>query len=110
MLHHVVLEIVPRDLPAPRIESLEAHPEGVPCEGSLTHWFVAEEGRVEAHYVFDETYARAHPEALDTRHLELLQGIVAAKFFDDGEVVVTREQIAASLRWPSLHRRSRPLT
>ncbi|MBI5513905.1 MAG: hypothetical protein HY909_09065 [Deltaproteobacteria bacterium] len=56
---------------------------------------------VSAHYLFDDAYARAHPEALDRAHLTLLQGLVNLKAFDDGERVLHGATLEGALRWPA---------
>lgn len=79
-------------------------------EGLLQCVRLEREGAVHGHYLFDEAYAAAHPEALDLEHLELLHGTVAAKVFDEGELVVDDLGLRASLHWRSGRARSRRLT
>jgi hypothetical protein len=74
----------------------------------LTWWVETDDGAnpvVRAHYVFDEGYARAHPEALDPTHLSLLQSLVNLKVFDDGERVLLGATLEGSLRWPAVDER-----
>ncbi len=113
-MHHVTFLLRPFDPVSPRCESVEAEPvipagAMVRYEEHLTHWFVATPGGVEAHYVFDDAYARAHPEALDAAHLAMLHALITFKLFDDGEVLVPPTQLAGVLRWPRIHETRRPL-
>lgn len=73
-------------------------------EEHLAQWVLMTPTRVEAEYVFDEAYARAHPESLDGRHLSLLHALLVFKLFDDGEVIVPPQQVEAALRWPAIDR------
>lgn len=68
------------------------------------------EGEIVARYLFDATYARAHPEALEREHLELLHGTLAAKLLDEFDVILPRATLVASLRWPSIRARGTRLT
>lgn len=61
--------------------------------------------RVLARYLFDDFHAAAHPEVLDTEHLSLLHGSLAAKLMDDGVIALEPDSIAASLRWVATERR-----
>lgn len=54
-------------------------------------------------YVFDDEYARAHPEARDDVHLSLVHGTIAAKLYDDAVIALTDDGVRASLRWRARH-------
>lgn len=78
-------------------------------EEHLAQWVLIGPTRIDAGYAFDEDYARAHPEALDARHLSLLHALLVFKLFDDGEVIVPPPQVEAALRWPAIDRPRRAL-
>lgn len=110
--HHVALRLRAYDPVAPVIDAAEA----APPEGAATHeephvawWWVARGGEVEAHYRFDDAYARAHPEALDPAHLAMLAALLTFKLFDDGEVLIPPRQLAGVLRWPRVDEPRRAL-
>lgn len=86
-------------------------PPGAACraDGHLTQWVLISPTRIEAGYAFDDAYARAHPEALDPRHLALLHALLVFKLFDEGEVIVPPPQVEAALRWPAIDRPRRAL-
>lgn len=107
-MHHVVFSlraenpegfsvrrnVDPKSLP-PRGELFEESPH-------LVWWLSHGDAAVTAHYVFDEVYAAAHPEALDPRHLALLHSLLNFKLFDDGDLLVPPRQLRGALRWPRL--------
>jgi hypothetical protein len=68
------------------------------------------DGSVTARYLFDAEYVAAHPEAIDPEHLGILHGTLAAKILDDGLVVLEKNGLAASLRWPSVRKKGTRLT
>lgn len=110
--HHVALRLRAYDPVAPQIDAAEVAPPA----GAATHeephvawWWVARGGEVEAHYRFDDVYARAHPEALDPAHLTMLAALLTFKLFDDGEVLIPPRQLAGVLRWPRVDEPRRPL-
>ncbi len=117
MRHHVTFVLRAFDPVAPLVEALAPEapapraPEGAVArdEPHLAQWFTARAGVVEAHYVFDEAYAAAHPEALDRAHLAMLHALLAFKLFDDGEVLIPPRQLAGVVRWPSIDEPRRPL-
>ncbi|MEZ4394974.1 MAG: hypothetical protein R3A48_28185 [Polyangiales bacterium] len=84
-------------------DHLPALPEGDAAERSphLTWWFTARDGFVEAHYLFDDDYVAAHPEALDRRHLALLHALLNFKLFDDGDLLVSPRQLRAPSDGPA---------
>ena len=105
---HVTLRLCPHNPGAydlARDEAPASAPEGARVESHLTQWITVHRGdvdRVDAHYVFDEAYATAHPESVEEAHLTMLQAMLTAKLFDDGELVVTAEQLAGSVLWPAI--------
>ena len=117
MLHHVTFELRAVDPTGPRVERIAPDaPRPAPVEGAvvregpgLSQWFTARGGVVEAHYVFDEAYVGAHPEALDAAHLAMLHALITFKLFDDGDVLIPPRQLAGVVRWPGLDERRRPL-
>lgn len=110
MRHHVVFALAPEDPPPYSLRALAASepapepPEGARVERAahLTQWIVAGDARVEGHYVFDDDYARAHPECLDPAHLSLLHALLNFKLFDDGDLLLAPRQLAGALRWPAI--------
>lgn len=106
----MVFALAPEDPPPYTLRALaedEAPP--TPPEGArvtrgehLTQWVVATHSRVEGHYLFDDEYARAHPEALDPAHLSLLHALLNVKLFDDGDLLLAPRQLAGALRWPAV--------
>lgn len=68
-------------------------------ESSLAQCVCWQDELLVARYVFDHSYAAAHPEAVDDTHLALAHGTIAAKIFDDGVIVQSDEGLLASLRW-----------
>ena len=117
MLYLVTFELRAVDPTGPRVETLSPDaPRPVPAEGAvvregpgLSQWFIARGGEVEAHYLFDDAYAGAHPEALDAAHLAMLHALLTFKLFDDGDVLIPPRQLAGVVRWPGLDERRRPL-
>lgn len=117
MLHHVTFVLRAFDPLGPRVDSLaDEAPRPTPPEGavaregpSLTQWFTARDGVVEAHYLFDDAYVGAHPEALDAAHLAMLHALITFKLFDDGDVLIPPRQLAGVVRWPGLDEHRRPL-
>lgn len=100
-MHHVTFLLRADNPVEPRVDDAPpAAPDDARGDGHLTHWFSARDGVVEAHYVFDDVYATAHPEALDARHLAMLHALLTFKLFDDGEVLIPPTQLAGVLRWP----------
>lgn len=85
-------------------EALPAPPPGACVERSehLGWWFASGDGWVEAHYIFDDEYVAAHPEALDPAHLSLLHALINLKLFDDGDVLISPKQLRGVLRWPAI--------
>jgi hypothetical protein len=75
----------------------------------LTWWYVTRDDGVEAHYLFDEVYAAAHPEALDPAHLGLLHALLNVKLFDDGDVLISPRQLRGVLKWPGVEEPRRAL-
>lgn len=75
----------------------------------LTWWYVTRDGEVEAHYLFDEVYAAAHPEALDPAHLAMLHALLNVKLFDDGDVLISPRQLRGVLKWPGVEEPRRAL-
>ncbi|MFO0627690.1 MAG: hypothetical protein U0325_18925 [Polyangiales bacterium] len=75
----------------------------------LTWWYVTRDDGVEAQYLFDETYAAAHPEALAPAHLALLHALLNVKLFDDGDVLISPRQLRGVLKWPALDEPRRAL-
>lgn len=117
MRHYVVFALAPED-PLPfSLAHLDADaPDPTPPEHArvthgphLTQWVIASAARVEGHYLFDDDYARAHPEALDPRHLGLLHALLNFKLFDDGDLLLAPRQLAGALRWPALDEPRRAL-
>lgn len=107
-MHRVTFTLRAEDPVGPLLcadaEVFPSPPEGDATERTphLTWWFTARDGCIEAHYLFDEAYVAAHPEALDPRHLALLHALLNFKLFDDGEVLVSPRQLRGALRWPSI--------
>lgn len=105
---HLTIHLSPHAPDAPRV-AREGAPTQIPpdarVEPHLTQWVVIERDdidRVEAHYLFDDDYARAHPESVEDAHLTMFQALLTAKLFDDGALVVTHTQLTGSLLWPSI--------
>lgn len=117
MRHYVVFALAPEDPPPFAVHRLDpsgplpAPPEGARVERSehLTQWVIAGPARVEGHYLFDDDYARAHPEALDPAHLGLLHALLNFKLFDDGDLLLAPRQLAGALRWPAVDEPRRAL-
>ncbi len=112
--HHVVFVLRAVDPVAP-VVTLESEPV-TPPEGAVvregphvTQWFLARGSLVEAHYLFDDVYAAAHPEALDRAHLAMLHALLTFKLFDDGDVLIPPRQLAGVVRWPAIDERRKPL-
>lgn len=113
--HHVVLVLSQRNPTAPAY-SLALDDLSIPAyarhEPHLTQWVTATpspDAAIEAHYVFDDVYVRAHPEAMDPRHLGLLHALLTAKLLDDGDVLATPQMLEGSCRWPSVGQRRKSL-
>lgn len=115
-MHHVTFLLRSIDPVAPRVERVEPDAAPRPPEGARAHedahlaqWVIARGASVEAHYVFDDDYAKAHPEALDAAHLAMLHALITFKLFDDGDVLIPPAQLAGVLRWPAIDRARKPL-
>ena len=112
MIHRVRFVLDPERHVSPTLDALpeEPPPSAVTrVDEHLTQWVDITATRIDAGYTFDEEYARAHPEALDARHLALLHALLVFKLFDDGEVIVPPPQVEAALRWPGIDRPRRAL-
>ena len=112
MTHRVRFVLDPEQHIAPTLDALpdDPPPSAVTrVDEHLTQWVDITPTRIDAGYAFDEAYARAHPEALDARHLALLHALLVFKLFDDGEVIVPPAQVEAALRWPAIDRPRRAL-
>ena len=112
MLHHVALRLRAYDPVEPAVDACDVPaPAGAVTREvpHLTQWFVVRDGEVEAHYRFDAVYAAAHPEALDRAHLAMLAALLTFKLFDDGEVLISPQQLAGVLRWPTVEEPRRTL-
>jgi hypothetical protein len=113
--HHVVFVLRSVDPVSPVVETVTEEsplpPSGAMVrEGPhLLQWFTARAGTVEAHYLFDDAYVAAHPEALDRAHLAMLHALLTFKLFDDGEVLIPPRQLAGVVRWPGIDERRKPL-
>jgi hypothetical protein len=98
---------------APRIEDhipeQPSQPVHLEAHEHLTWWFTTHDDEVEAHYLFDDAYVNAHPEALDRGHLTLLHALITFKLFDDTQVLIPPRQLAGVLRWPAIDERRRPI-
>lgn len=112
MRHRVRFVLDPERHVAPTLDALSDDPPAdvtVRDDGHLAQWVRVTPTRIDAGYAFDEDYARAHPEALDARHLALLHALLVFKLFDDGDVIVPPAQVEAALRWPAIDRPRRAL-
>lgn len=112
MRHHVRFVLDPERHVTPTSDHCPDEPPpgaATRVDEHLAQWVLITPGRIDAGYAFDEAYARAHPEALDARHLSLLHALLVFKLFDDGEVIVPPPQVEAALRWPPIDRPRRPL-
>lgn len=112
MMRRVRFVLDPERHVAPTLDELpdEPPPGAVTrTDAHLTQWVLVTPTRIDAGYTFDDDYARAHPEALDPRHLALLHALLVFKLFDDGDVIVPPQQVEAALRWPAIDRPRRAL-
>lgn len=112
--HHVIFVLRAVDPVAPVITSESAPvtpPEGAVVRSTphLTQWFTARGSLIEAHYLFDDEYAKAHPESLDRAHLAMLHALLTFKLFDDGDVLIPPRQLAGVVRWPRVDEPRKPL-
>ncbi len=114
-VHHIILVITQRNPPPPVIALSDARslaPSNARVEPHITQWLVVHpspDATIEAHYVFDDVYAAAHPESLDTAHLAMLHALLTAKLLDDGDVIATAAMLDGSCRWPTVGRPRRSL-
>ncbi|MDP3276744.1 MAG: hypothetical protein Q8Q09_16210 [Deltaproteobacteria bacterium] len=70
---------------------------------------LSSEQSLTARYLFDARYAWAHPQSIDPGHLALVHGIIQAKLYDEGALILDPAGIEASLRWRLAHQRATTL-